>query len=197
MTLCKLVMLSEPQFPHTQNGEMGVNLCLTKLTRDLYEKGWSVLSLLPGIVKAPRHGQLLSPTSPFWNSALFYRQDPFEENEDVRLAFSTMWALNFGPLRQSADIDTIVKLVPGEYILQTSGFLLKASTNGFVSEHTRGYLDIWHWGLLANVAWALIQCLSLVESQDPWLQHWCWSRLVPWRELGLSHQQPTDSAVGH
>ena len=53
-----------------------------------------------------------------------------------------MWALNLGPLRQAADIDTVVKLVPGEYILQTSRFLLKASTNGFVSEQTRGYLDI-------------------------------------------------------
>lgn len=150
MTLCKLVMLSEPQFPHTQNGEMGVNLCLTKLMRELHEKGWNVLSLMPGTVRGPRHGQLSSPTSPFWNSAFFYRQDPFEENEDVRLAFSTTYALNLGPLRQSADIDTIVKLVPGEHILQTSGFLLKASTNGFVSEQTRGYLDIWHWGFLAN-----------------------------------------------
>ena len=175
--------------------ERWVLICASQSQWDNYMRRDEVCSVCCQTVKAPRHGQLLS--SPFWNSALFYRQDPFEENEDVRLAFSTMCGLNLGPLRQSADIDTIVKLVPGEHILQTLGFLLKASTNGFVSEQTQEYLGIWHWGFLANAAWALIQCLSVVESQDPWLQHWYWSRLVPWRELGLRHQQPTDSGVGH
>lgn len=66
---------------------------LMKLIRQLHEKGYNVLGLLPATGRAPKNGELLSPSSDFSNLAFFYLAGSILRRRDFSLAFSSMSAL--------------------------------------------------------------------------------------------------------